>query len=289
MTIIELLKYIFLGIVQGVTEVLPISSSGHVALSQALLNIETDQGILFLILVNFGSFIAVTIHFRKLLKRLFMSWSAYTFKKERSKETLKDLDYIIKIVVATLPIALFGIFLEGTIDALYHKYFLFVVAIGLLVTSTFLYIVRYAPEEHVNQNLTYKDALVIGLIQPLAMIPGLSRSGITTSTGLLRKLSMETSLTFSMMLYLPISLGVMVYQFYPYMLDPSSTIDIGFDSTDPSQYIYYIGAFIASFIATRLSLKYIFKWFRQGKLTVFAVYTLMLGLLALAIAVITTN
>ncbi|MGD9909572.1 MAG: undecaprenyl-diphosphate phosphatase [Candidatus Izemoplasmatales bacterium] len=289
MAIIELLKYIFLGIVQGVTEVLPISSSGHVALFQAILNIETDQGILFLILVNFGSFIAVTIHFRKLLKRLFKSWVGYTFHKDRSKDILRDVDYIIKIGLATIPTVVMGYFLERTVDSLYHRYFLFVVAIGLLVTSTFLYVVRYAPEEHVNQNLSFKDAFVIGMIQPLAMIPGLSRSGITTSTGLLRKLSMETSLTFSMMLYLPISLGVMIYQFYPYMLEPSSTIDIGFDTSDPSQYFYYIGAFVASFIATRLSLKYIFKWFRQGKLTVFAVYTLILGMIALFLAVIKAN
>ncbi len=286
MTFIELLKYIFLGVIQGITEVLPISSSGHVALSQVFLNIENDEGILFLVLVNFGSLIAIAFHFRKLIRRLTKNTWNYFFHKSTRNDTSRDYHYVNKVILATIPFGILGVMFENQLDIFYREYALFVVAIGLLVTSTFLYIVRFAPEQHVKQELSYKDAFIIGLIQPLSMVPGLSRSGITTSTGLLRKLSMETSLTFSLMLYIPISFGVLVYKLGPWVLCPS-TVDIGFDSTDFHQYILYGTAFLFSFLATRFSLKYIFRWFRQGKLVFFAIYTLVLGLLALVIAVMT--
>ncbi|MDD3478539.1 MAG: undecaprenyl-diphosphate phosphatase [Candidatus Izemoplasmatales bacterium] len=285
MDLIEVLKYIFLGIIQGLTEVLPVSSSGHVALSQALLNIENDEGILFLVLVNFGSMIAIMIYFRKMLLRLIQSSILVMFRRNREPSRMDDFHYVIKIGVATIPFALLGLFVNRFVNQFYTAHLLFVVAFGLLVTSTFLFAVRFAPEQHVRQKLRFSDAIVIGLIQPLAMIPGLSRSGITTSTGLLKKVSMETALTFSMMLYIPLSLGVFVYYLGPWLINPAS-VDIGFDPTNWCGYIYYFVSFVASFFATLISLKYIFKYFRQGKLTVFAIYTLILGLIALGSAIV---
>jgi len=283
--VVELLKYIFLGIVQGVTEVLPISSSGHVALSQALLNINADTGILFLILVNLGSLIAIAYYFRTLLARLIVNSFRFIFIKSSRPESKEDFYYALKIVIATIPFGIMGVLFENPLDAFYQQYSLFVVAVGLLITSTFLYIVRFAPQKHVNQHLSFRDAIVIGLIQPFSMIPGLSRSGITTSTGLLRKISMDTALTFSLMLYIPISIGAFFYKLIPWFIDPAH-YDIGFDTSNPLLYILYGSAFVFSILATRFSLKYIFKWFRQGKLIYFAVYTLILGLIALASAVI---
>lgn len=283
--LVELLKYIFLGVVQGVTEVLPISSSGHVALSQALLNIDADEGMLFFILVNLGSLIAIAYHFRRLIARLIVNTLRFVFKKSSRAESTDDFHYALKIVIATIPFGMFGVLLENPLNDFYSKYSMFVVAVGLLITSTFLYIVRFAPLKHVNQSISFKDALVIGLIQPFAMIPGLSRSGITTSTGLLRKVSMDTALTFSLMLYIPISIGAFFYKLVPWIFDPVS-YDVGFDTTNLMMYLLYGAAFVFSILATRFSLKYIFKWFRQGKLIFFAVYTLILGLIALFAAVI---
>jgi undecaprenyl-diphosphatase len=284
--LLEVLKYIFLGIIQGITEVLPISSSGHVAIAQFLLKIDTDGGFLFFIVVNLGSLIAIIYHFRHLIKKLIVNSVIFVFSKKTRNETTEDFCYVIKIIIATIPFGIAGVFLENSINKLYEAYSLFVVAIGLLITSTFLYIIRYAPNKNVRQTISFKDALVIGLLQPFSMIPGLSRSGLTTSTGLFRKISMDTALTFSLMLYIPISLGAFIYKLGQLFMNPSS-VEIVFDTTNVFQYCNYMFAFIFSLLATVFSLKYIFKWFRQGKLVYFAAYTLILGLIALIGAILT--
>lgn len=285
---IELLKYIFLGLVQGLTEVLPISSSGHVALAQLILHIQQPDGILFLILVNTGSLIAVLIHFRKLIKRIVIHTVQYFFAKERHPEMADDFHYGVKIIIASIPTAIVGILFKSMLENLYSDYTLFVVGIGLLITSTILYVVRIAPAQHVTQKLTYRDALVIGVVQPFAILPGLSRSGLTTSTGLLRRVSMDTALSFSLMLYIPISIGSILYYAYQWIQD-SSVFTVGFDVTDPKQYVYYTFAFLMSIVATLIALKKIFLWFRKGKLIVFSIYTMVLGIIAIIAAMITTS
>lgn len=284
--LVELIKYIFLGAIQGLTEVLPVSSSGHVAIFQFILNVNADEGLLFLTLVNFGSLLAIIYHFRKLIKRLVINFFSYVFKPESRDETDDDFHYVLKILVASIPIALCGLLFQSWINNIYKEYALIVVGIGLLITSTFLYIVRFAPNKQVNQKLSYKDALVIGLLQPFALLPGLSRSGITTSSGLLRKVSMETALCFSFMLYIPLSIGSAL-QFLILWITQPAGFELGFDPNFLFQYVYYAFAFVASIFATRLSLKYIFKWFRQGKLIYFAIYTMAIGIIALVAGVLT--
>lgn len=286
MSIIELLKYIFLGLIQGLTEVLPISSSGHVALSQELLQITADEGILFLTLVNVGSLLAILYHFRKIIIKLIVDSWRYFFGNRNNDENKGSFRYVLMIIVATIPTVLLGYTFSKKIDSIYHQYPMFVVGVGLLITATFLYTVRFAPNKHIRQEISLKDALVIGLVQPFSIFPGISRSGITTSTGLMRKTSMETSLTFSFMLYIPISIGSLVLFVIRWVLEPQA-VQFGFDASSSFQSIYYLAAFIASFTATKISLKYIFKWFRQGKLIYFAIYTLILGLIALSIGIIT--
>ncbi|HOP57413.1 MAG TPA: undecaprenyl-diphosphate phosphatase [Bacillota bacterium] len=280
MSIVELIKYIFLGLIQGFTEVLPISSTGHVALFQIILNIDTDSGLVFMAIVNFGSLLAVVWHFRLYIGRLIKNFFVFMFDKESRNETRDDFLYAIKIIIGVIPAAFAGLFLTGYVNEIYKRYSLLLVGIGLLVTSTFLFIVRKGPERHVKQTLTFKDATIIGLLQPFSIVPGLSRSGITVSGGLLRKASMDTSLSFSFMLYIPLSIGFACQSVY-YMIVQPTGHNLGFDPSDLYQYIYYGAAFLASLAATRIGLKYIFKWFRNGKLVIFAYYTLFLGMIAL--------
>jgi undecaprenyl-diphosphatase len=284
--LLEVLKYIFLGIIQGITEVLPISSSGHVAIAQFLLKIDTDGGFLFFIVVNLGSLVAIIYHFRRFIKKLIVNSFIFIFSQKTRAQTSEDFFYVIKIIIAIIPFGIAGLFLENSVNELYEAYSLFVVAIGLLITSTFLYIIRFAPNKNVKQTISFTDAFVIGLLQPFAMIPGLSRSGITTSTGLYRKISMDTALTFSLMLYIPISIGAFIYKFGQLVINPSS-VQIVFDTTNIFQYCNYFFAFVFSLLATIFSLKYIFKWFRQGKLVYFAAYTMILGIIALIGAILT--
>jgi undecaprenyl-diphosphatase len=284
MSTVELLKYIFLGLVQGFTEVLPISSSDHVALFQTLFNLVTDEGMLFLALVNFGSMLAIIFHFRKLLAKLICDFFSFILKPKTRNDTSVQFHYVLKIALATIPIGVLGYFLTVQIDAFYKEYNLIIVGIGLLVTSTMLFLVRFAPAKQSNQTLTYGNALFIGLLQPLSLLPGFSRSGITTSTGLIKTLSMETALTFSYMLYIPLSFASLVRFFILHLTQP----DIYYFETGPQAvylYIYYGAAFLASVLMTRVSLKFVFKFFRQGKLIYFAIYTLVIGIIALVVGI----
>jgi undecaprenyl-diphosphatase len=269
------------------TEVLPISSSGHVAIFQQILNIKADEGILFLILVNIGSMLAIIYHFRKFIFRLIDNFFSYVFFPSTRFESSEGFEYVIKIVIASVPAALLGFFMASTIDSFYQEHYLIIVGAGLLLTATILYIVRNASYINSRQTITYKDALFVGFFQSLAILPGLSRSGITTSSGLFRKMSMETSLNFSFMLYIPISFGSFIRYAIIIIRNPENAL-LGINWDKPYQLIYYIAAMIASIIATRFALKFMFKLFREGKLIGFAVYTFILGMIAFLTGIITT-
>lgn len=274
------LKYILLGIVQGLTEVLPISSSGHVTIAQTLLGIGIDSGILFLILINIGSLIAVLIHFRKMIVRLIRNFFLFIFRPESREITKEDYLYCWKIVLASIPIGITGFLLDNTIDAVLNRFPLVMVGIGLLGTGTLLYLVRNSSYVNGRQKITFRDAMNIGIGQAFAPLPGFSRSGVTTTTGLMQKLSMETALVFSFMLYIPVSLGSTIKYLMEFLLSPG-TFNWGFDPSYGWAYLFYITATVASFMATMFSLKFIFVWFRRGKLIYFSIYTLVLGLICL--------
>jgi undecaprenyl-diphosphatase len=274
------LKYILLGIVQGITEVLPISSSGHVTIAQIMMRIEMDEGILFLVVINLGSMVAIVWHFRKFIFRLIKNFVLYIFKPSSRPLTTEDFLYCLKIALASVPIGLTGFLLDDLISSVHDQYPLLIVGIGLLITGTFLFLVRNASYVNSRQKITFRDAMVIGFGQMFAPVPGLSRSGITTSSGLLRKLSMETVLVFSFMLYIPVSLGSVLKNFMEWGISPT-TFDWGFDPHDGWSYLYYLSATVFSYFATRFSIKYVFVWFRRGKLIIFSIYTFVLGLIVL--------
>lgn len=283
MSFTELVKYILLGIVQGITEVLPISSSGHVAIAQTLFRLETDEGMLFLILVNVGSLVAILIHFWKTIIRLVKGFLRYIFVRSSRNETRDDFQYCLKIAVASIPLGIIGLSLKSMIESYYDRVPMIIVGLGLLVTATALYLVRNASYVNGRQTVSYRDALFVGFGQMFAVMPGLSRSGITTSAGLSRNMSMETTLVFSFMMYIPASLGSSLYYALEIIRDPAS---LGFDPSDFSQYVYYLLALIASLVATRFSLKFVFKLFRGGKLIYFSIYTFLLGMIALLAGII---
>ncbi|MFH0993377.1 MAG: undecaprenyl-diphosphate phosphatase [bacterium] len=283
MSIPELLKYIILGIIQGITEVLPISSSGHVAIAQELFSLQSDQGMLFLILVNIGSLLAVIYHFRRKVGALLSGFLRYIFRPSSREQTSDDFHYCLKIVVASIPLGIIGLTLNNIIKVQYASHALLMVGVGLLVTATCLYLVKDASAVNGRQYITYKDALYIGIGQMFAVMPGLSRSGITTSTALGRKMSMETALVFSFMMYIPASIGSSIKYIWDITQDPGM---LGFDPASFSQYLYYFLALVASAFATLFSLKFIFRLFRRGRLVVFSIYTFVLGMIALITGVL---
>ncbi|PKK94839.1 MAG: hypothetical protein CVV60_04415 [Tenericutes bacterium HGW-Tenericutes-5] len=278
--LIEFLKYIFLGAIQGVTEVLPVSSSGHVAVFQELVSTEIDNSPFFLILLNFGSVIAVIYYLRKDLKMYLKDSFSYIFKANREKEVKKNFLYVRNVFIGILPILVFGYF----VDLLIRNYFvvnpLLIVGIGSLITATILYVVRNYTEMHVNTDVKSNDALFIGFVQVISVMPGLSRLGVATAAGVKRKLSMDSALKFTFMMLIPISLATTVYQFISFNFDTQNMMH-NFDASNFLNYVYYFVAFIVSMVSTYYALKWIFIWFRKGKLAFFYIYNFIFGFITL--------
>jgi len=283
-SILELIKYIFLGIIQGLTEVLPVSSSGHVTIAQEILRVQTDEGLMFLIVVNLGSLIALILHFRMKIGDLISGFFRFAFVKSSREISREPYEYVWKLVVATIPAGIVGYFLMDSIDAIYLSNRILLVGVGLLVTATVLYVVREASFVNGRQTVEWKDAFTIGFAQMLSVLPGWSRNGITTASGLSRKMSMETALVFSLLLSIPLSLGSLVV--YGYRIYRGGAAELGFDTSNFALYIYYAAAFLSSIAATWFALKFIFQFFRRGRLVYFSLYLFGVGAIALVVGIL---
>lgn len=279
--LIEIIKYIFLGAIQGITEVLPISSSGHVAFFQEFLNLDIDTNVLFLLILNLGSMISVIFFLRKDILELVVDTYKFVFKKNREKQVVKNSIYAKNVVIGILPVGILGYFLSGVVSDAYTNYTFLLVGIGALLTATILYGVRNITNANVNLTLDGKDAFFIGAMQVFSLFPGLSRLGVTTAAGLNRKLSMDSALKFTFMMFIPISLATILQQAVEYQFNPSEMTTIVFD--DFWHYLYYFLSFITSIVFTYYALKLVFIWFRRGKLGFFYIYNFIFGFIALII------
>lgn len=268
MKIILLLKYLFLGFVQGFTEPLPISSSGHLVLFQEILSL-TIEDLNFEIIVNLGSLFAIIVLFRKDLLRLIKH--DVLFLKTRNDDYKKDFYYSVLLVLAVIPAGLFGLLLKDWIEASFKN--VLSVGVSLIVTAIALYFVQSESTENTKEEITLKDALTIGFFQIFSLIPGISRSGSTMVGGLARKVKFEEVMRFSFLLYIPISLATMVLAVRD--IDTSTVYITG-----------YVGAFIVSLLTTYFSVLWFFRLVRKGSLKYFAYYCAVVGLLSLGYVVI---
>ncbi|MDD4069141.1 MAG: undecaprenyl-diphosphate phosphatase [Candidatus Izemoplasmatales bacterium] len=282
--IIELLKYIFLGIVQGITEVLPISSSAHVTVIQELLLTDTDNSDFFLVILNFGSMIAVVYFLRKSICCYIEDFFKYTIKKNREESVVKSVRYLRNLFFGLLPMILVGYYLGVLFTTIDNRNPILIIGVGALMTATILYLIRNETNQHVNQDLTVRDSLFIGVLQLISILPGLSRLAVVTAAGVNRKLSMDSALKFAFLMFIPISIGSILQQFIQYRDDLSGMMT-NFDFTNYLHYIYYFVGFTVSIFATYFALKWVFVLFRRGKLEFFYIYNLVFGLIALLIGI----
>ncbi len=276
MSVLEALKYLLLGLVQGVTEVLPISSSGHVEFVKALVNLDYDEGLLFLILVNSGSLVTFLFVYRRKLARLIIEFIEYIFKKESRPVSKNGFFYVLKLGVASIPAAIVGFLFSDLIDSIMLEYNVLVSGVGLLFTGTVLFLVGKHHYHNGINEITWVNSVLIGTAQAVALIPGISRSGMTTSTGLKRGASIDSTLDFSFLMYIPISIGSL-------LLFIKEGIETGMSVPSNAYYFYYILAFSGALVATFVAFKIIFNIFRTGKLKYFGIYCLVLGLLSIAV------
>ncbi len=203
---INLIMFIFLGFIQGITEPIPVSSSGHLLILQKLIGgIDKIDFELLATITNFGSFLAIFLIFKDEIIKLIKSFFGYLIKKDKKCE--KEYKYCWYIVAATIPAGIIGLIVTklGIFDVL-EKNVKFV-GITLLITALFLYLIKDFKGSKEKKDITLKDSIIVGFFQVVALLPGISRSGSTIVGGMFRNFKRETAFDFSFILYIPISIA----------------------------------------------------------------------------------
>lgn len=272
MKFIEILKAVFLGIIEGITEWLPVSSTGHMILADEFikLNVSSEFKEMFLVVIQLGAILAVpTLFFDKL----------NPFSKKKTKEEKKGtIELWYKVVVGALPAAVIGLLLDDFLDE--HLYNSIVISIALIVYGiAFILIERTkrvkANEFRVNDvsSLTYTDALTIGAFQILSLIPGTSRSGSTIIGGMLGGVSRVASAEFSFFMAIPIMLGASGLKILKFIMDGAtvSTGEIG---------LLLIGIAV-SYLVSLIAIKFLMDFVKRHSFSAFGVYRIILGAIVL--------
>ena len=266
----DIIQGIIIGIVQGLTEFLPVSSSAHLVFIQKILGVESSLA--FDTFLHLGTLIAVLWFFRYDIYKMLMSWVASLqdilqgrFKEGFYEDPYKRLAWYV--ILATIPVAMVGVLFEDSVDALFSGA-LYVPAFFLFVTGTILYLSQRMTSGEINYNtITKKEALFMGLGQACAILPGLSRSGTTIAAGLTIGLNKEFAAKFSFILSIPAILGAFVLQ----LKDIGSAMDANFLPV-------FLG-FIASIIAGYMAIKWMLDLIQNKSLDIFAYYCWLMGLL----------
>ena len=271
------LQALLLGIVQGLTEFLPVSSSGHLMIVRDLLGVDGDGFMDFTVTVHLATVLSTVIVFWKTICKLL----AGLFKFRYNDET----DYVFKIVVSMVPIAVVGLLFKDKVEALFSDN-LFTVAVCLIVTAILLYLSdisgrrkKAAPEEGsvARNGISYWQALTVGLSQAVAVAPGLSRSGTTIATGLLCGVRREVMAQFSFLMVLVPIIGE---QFLDLVKSLTGDAVLG-GGLSP---VCLVTGFLAAFLSGLFACKVMIAIVRKARLTWFAIYCLVVSLLLLVFA-----
>ena len=264
----EWFEALILGLIQGLTEYLPVSSSGHLAIGSALFDIKGEDNLAFTIVVHVATVFSTLVILWKEIDWIFRG----LFKFEMNAETR----YVINILISMIPIGLVGVFFKDYVEAIFGSGLL-IVGCCLLVTALLLTFSYYA-KPRLKENISMKDAFIIGLAQACAVLPGLSRSGSTIATGLLLGDNKAKLAQFSFLMVIPPILGEALLDGMKMMKGEAVAGDI------PA--LSLIVGFIAAFVSGCLACKWMINIVKKGKLIYFAIYcaiagtaTLVLGLL----------
>lgn len=259
----ELLKYIFLGFIQGFTETIPVSSSGHLMIFKTLMDVKVDFDTIA-ILTNFGSLIAIIILFFNDIMDIISGFFKYITTKNKNYKS--EFRYAWLIVIGCIPAGLAGLVVSklDLFDKIEDN--VKIVGLSLMITAILLYLIRNFKGHKEDENLTIKDALTVGCFQILGLFPGISRSGSTIVGGMFSDLKRDTAFKYSFMLYIPMSLAAMA-------------LEITKINLDKSLIIHYTLAVVVAAIVTFLVTKWFRKIVNEGKLIYFSVYCFIVGLL----------
>ena len=265
---------IILGIVEGLTEFLPISSTGHLTIAEKLLgkDIKADSVTAFTAVIQVGAIVAVLIYFREDIAKLVSAFFG-GLRNEHRRKTDPNWRFLWLIVIGSIPIGIAGLAAKHVVEGPFRS--LWVVAAALIAWSfVMVYAEREARQERDEPRLRPKDVIVIGLVQCLALIPGVSRSGATISAGLLRGLDRVTATRLSFFLAIPALVAAGALE-----LKDSLSKGVGAGPT-------IVGTIIAFFVAYA-SIAWLLRFVAHHSIARFAPYRIALGVIVIAVLAIT--
>lgn len=256
------IEALILGLVQGLTEFLPVSSSGHLEIGKALLGVNAEDNLRFTVVVHGATVLSTLIVFRKDILALFQG--LLEFKWNESTQ------YVAKIAFSMLPIAVVGLFFKDQVEEIFNTdKILLLVGFMLLLTASFLAFTFYAKQK--EKEISFRDALIIGVAQTCAVLPGISRSGSTIAAGLLLGNKKSEVAKFSFLMVLVPIIGENILSLFKTDVSHASSIDTS---------VLIVG-FIAAFVSGLLACSWMIKIVKKGKLIYFAIYCLIIGLIAI--------
>lgn len=251
---------LILGIIQGLTEFLPISSSGHLEIGSYILNTNTSENLLFSIVVHIATALSILIVFKKDIKKILSS----LFKFSNNDDT----QFILKIILSSVPVGLIGIFFEDKVENLFNGN-IFLVGIMLIITSCILAITHLQKKDSKKQ-VSFLSAFIIGIAQSIAILPGISRSGITISTALLLKINKKEATKFSFLMVLIPIFGIMIIKLFK-SFNSIETLSTEIELT--SLTIGFFSALVSGIIAC----KWMIKIIQKSNLIYFSIYCFIIG------------
>lgn len=261
----EWFEALLMGLLQGFTEFLPVSSSGHITIMSNLFGIEGEENLTF----------TIVVHVATVLSTLCILWKEVDWilkgllKLKMNDETI----YFLKICLSMIPVGIVGLFFKDYVEQVFGSGLL-IVGIMLLVTASLLTFSYYA-KPRVRREITFRDALVIGIAQACAVMPGLSRSGSTIATGLLLGNKKETLAQFSFLMVIPPILGEA-------LLDGKKILEGAAAGAGDISIAAIVVGFVAAFVSGCLACKWMIGIVKKGKLIYFGIYCAVAGLLAIA-------
>lgn len=250
---------LILGLIQGLTEFLPVSSSGHLVIAQSMIKNFNQPGILFDTLLHFATLLAVFIYFRKRIKKIIRAFFGLFIRKYRV-DYFENKRFLWGIIIATIPTGIIGLSLEKYAEKLFST--TVYVGYALILTSIILYLSDKAKG---NQPVDGNKSFLLGIVQGLAVIPGISRSGSTIAAALFMGVKREEAAEFSFLISIPAILGATVLQL--------KDVDISMIS-DLNAYLF---GMIAAFVSGLIALAILIPLVKKGRLTIFAIYCLIVG------------
>ncbi|PSR03583.1 MAG: UDP-diphosphatase [Bacteroidetes bacterium SW_11_45_7] len=257
------LEALILGIVQGLTEFLPISSSGHIELGKELLGVQSKKPLVFMVLVHGATVLSTIVVFYRQIGDIIKG----AFRFQWNEET----EYIAKILVSMIPVAIIGVFFKDQVEYFFEGRIMWV-GIMLLVTALLLWATTLTRGEN-GKRVNFPKALLIGIGQALAVMPGISRSGATISTALLLKVDRYRATQFSFLMVLIPILGQTALQVKDILSQSGSM-----QGLNPMSLLV---GFVAAFVSGLFACRWMVQIVRRGKILYFSLYCLIIGSIAI--------